>query len=368
MGRPAGGGTGEDPRSIVRSDAQSLAALPDPRLPGVGARGLLSGERRLRLSRSAPGRHGADRRGPRRHARAPAAARRRASFPRATCSTGGIRPRGAACAHASPTIASGSPSRRRTTWRSPGTRPSSTSRSRSSTARALRRRQPRGLLRAHSVGTARDALRALRARARPEPGGRKPRPAAHGDGRLERRHESRRARRAAARASGSAGSSTRRSPNGRRSPEARGDAQRARVWREHLAGARPRARGLRLGRRLVPPRVLRRRHAARLRRERGVPHRLDRAIVGGALERRRPSARRARDERGRRVPRAPRAGDRPALHAAVRARLPGPGLHQGLSAGRPGERRSVHARRRSGRSWPSPRSATAIAPASSSRS
>ncbi len=42
--------------------------------------------------------------------------------PRATCSTGGIRPRGAACGRASPTTGSGSPSRRRTTWRSPGTR------------------------------------------------------------------------------------------------------------------------------------------------------------------------------------------------------------------------------------------------------
>ena len=47
--------------------------------------------------------------------------------------------------------------------------------------------------------------------------------------------------------------------------------------------ARGRCRGARLGRRLVPARVLRRRHAARHARRRGVPHRRDRAGVGDDL-------------------------------------------------------------------------------------
>ena len=50
---------GEDPRSFDGHSAQPLAALPDPGLPRRGALGVLSGERRLRLSRSASGRDGA---------------------------------------------------------------------------------------------------------------------------------------------------------------------------------------------------------------------------------------------------------------------------------------------------------------------
>src|SRR5207237_7640768 len=70
LGRRAGGGPGEDPRSLLRPHAESLAALSSARLPGVGPGGLLSGERSVRLSRPTPGRHGADRGGPRHHARA----------------------------------------------------------------------------------------------------------------------------------------------------------------------------------------------------------------------------------------------------------------------------------------------------------
>ena len=89
--------------------------------------------------------------------------------------------------------------------------------------------------------------------------------------RLERRHEPRRRARAAARASGSAGSSSPCSTTSAPLCEARGDAticaQRYRS-RGAVAG---RHAGARVGRRLVSARLLRRRHAARLGAERGVP-------------------------------------------------------------------------------------------------
>ena len=67
----------------------------------------------------------------------------------------------------------------------------------------------RGLRPAARVRRDGHALRALRARDRQGPDRRRPRPAAHRQRRLERRHEPRRPRRAAARAPGSASSSTR---------------------------------------------------------------------------------------------------------------------------------------------------------------
>ena len=56
-----------------------------------------------------------------------------------------------------------------------------------------------------------------------------------------------------------------------------------------------------VGRRVVPARLLRRRHAARIGAERRVQHRLDLAVVGGALGRRADPLRRARDGRGAHV-------------------------------------------------------------------
>ena len=55
----------------------------------------------------------------------------------------------------------------------------------------------------------------------------------------------------------------------------------------------------RLGRRLVPPRLFRRRHAARIEGEHRVPHRRDRAVVVGHRRRRRSGARAAGDGVGR---------------------------------------------------------------------
>ena len=55
-----GHGSSEDAGSFDGHSAEPLAPLPDTRLPGVGAIGVLPGERRLWLSRSAPGCDGAD--------------------------------------------------------------------------------------------------------------------------------------------------------------------------------------------------------------------------------------------------------------------------------------------------------------------
>ena len=61
LGRRARHRPGEDAGPLHGHHAQPLAALPDARLPHVGALGVLPGERRLRLPRPAPGRHGARR-------------------------------------------------------------------------------------------------------------------------------------------------------------------------------------------------------------------------------------------------------------------------------------------------------------------
>ena len=55
----AGQGEGQDAGPGDGHHAERLAAVSDARLPHLGALGLLSGQRRLRLPRSAAGRHGA---------------------------------------------------------------------------------------------------------------------------------------------------------------------------------------------------------------------------------------------------------------------------------------------------------------------
>ena len=120
----------------------------------------------------------------------------RASSSRATSSTGGIRPPAAACARGSPTTRSGCPTRSRTTSRSPATRRVLDERVPFLEGPAARRRAGRRATSSPTVSArARHALRALRARARPQPRGRRARPAADGHRRLERRHEPRRAAR-----------------------------------------------------------------------------------------------------------------------------------------------------------------------------
>ena len=91
----------------------------------------------------------------------------------------------------------------------------------------------------------------------------------------------------------------------RRSRARRGDARVRRALRRRSGAAARQHRGARLGRRVVSPRLLRRRHAARLGEQRRMPDRLDLAELVGALRRRRRRARARR--RWTRVDRAPRA-------------------------------------------------------------
>ena len=100
-----------------------------------------------------------------------------------------------------------------------------------------------------------------------------------------------------------------------------------------------------VGRRLVPPRVLRRRRAARRGGRRGVPDRRAAAGVGGltgAVSRERAVL---AMEAARRELVSPEDGIIRLLEAAVRQDAADPGLHQGLRARHPRERRPVHARR-----------------------
>ena len=67
--------------------------------------------------------------------------------------------------------------------------------------------------------------------------------------------------------------------------QARGETERAAKWTAHAAGLRGLARARGVGRRLVSAGLFRRRRAAGLGGERGMPHRRDRAILGRALGR-----------------------------------------------------------------------------------
>ena len=281
------------PDPDARPARQRLAALPDARLPHVGAQRLLPVGRRVRLPRPAAGRDGA---GPRRAAaaaRAAPALRRAASSSRATSSTGGTRRRAAACARASPTTTCGCRSAVAATSRRPATPACSTRRCAFLEGRPVKSGRglllrPAGALAAHrrrstSTACARSARPALR----------RARPAADGQRRLERRHEPRRRRRARARASGSASSSatcSRRFGALARRPRRRRDRRRA--ARSERAQLQAQPRGARLGRRLVPARLLRRRHAARLGdRQCRVPDRLASRRAGRCCRARRSGSR-----------------------------------------------------------------------------
>ena len=165
-------------------------------------------------------------------------------------------------------------------------------------------RRARGLRAARDLIRIGDALRALRPRDRDQPGDRRPRPAADGHRRLERRHEPGRRRRQgrerlARLVPGVDPAAVRRSRRDARRRRARGEVSRrgSRAHRGRRGG---------VGRRMVSPRVLRRWHAARIEDEHGMPDRRDRAVVVGDLGRRRSGARAPGDGVGGRAARPPR--------------------------------------------------------------
>ena len=150
--------------------------------------------------------------------------------------------------------------------------------------------------------------------------------------------------------------------------ERRGDDARAAWCRERADSAARGPGGTRMGRALVPARLLRRWNSARLGDQRRVPDRLDRPVVGGDFRRRRSRARPPGDGGGRGAPGAGRGRADPALHAPVRPRAPRTGLHQGLCAGDSRERRPIHARRHvggagDGAAGPGPAGSGAVRPA-----
>ena len=233
------------------------------------------------------------------------------------------------------------------TSRSPATRPSSTRSSRSSRDPALRPDQDGRLLPAGTLGGSRRRCSSTaRAAHRPQPGGRRPRAAADRVRRLERRHEPGRPR-------GPRRERLARLVPAHRAGRVRPDRRGARRACARRPLARPHGRRseralerARLGRRLVPPRLLRRRHAARLGDQRRVPDRLDRPVVERPVGRRRPRARGAGDGRGR-ASTSSAAATASSCCSRRRSTSPtlDPGLHQGLPARHPRERRPVHPRR-----------------------
>ena len=259
--------TGEDARPRDGHPAQSLAALPDARLPRVGAR-------RLSTRRAAPTAFAiscrTSWRSPSRSRRSRAhicCARPRGNSSKATCSIGGCRRRATACARASPTIALWLPYAAAALRRG-HRRPRRPRRSRAVSRRAARcGRRARSVLPADGLARQRDAVRALRARPRPQPRRRRARPAADRHRRLERRHEPRRRRQGKGESVWLGwflhATLVARSP---RSRDRRGEQARARRWRQHAAA---------LGQSLERDgwdgdwyrrALLRRRHAARARR------------------------------------------------------------------------------------------------------
>ena len=239
LGRAARRDHGAHARPALRRDGQPLAALPDDRLPALGARRLLPGRRRLRLSRPAAGRDGArlDRAGD----AAPADRPRRLAPVR--------RRRRPALVARADRRRRAHPFLRRPALAALRLRPlrrDDRRRDRARRRRALPRRRGdpgrrRGrLLHAGDQRRGGERLRALRARDRSQPRGRRARPAADGHRRLERRHEPGRPRRPRRIGVARLVPVRRRRAASRRSPSAR----RARA-RRALAGRGARlARGL----------------------------------------------------------------------------------------------------------------------------
>ena len=215
-------------------------------------------------------------------------------------------------------------------------------------SRPIHRRAPRErgggfLLRSsHPVGRSGHPVRALQASHLERPRDRRARPAAHRFRRLERRDEPcGRARKRGKRLAGilplRSAHEVRRGRAQRRRPGLR------RILPDGVGQIAPEHRAERLGRRMVPPRVLRRRNAARVGGQRGMPDRFDRAKLVGPLRGRRSRAVPHGDGRGGSSPRSPGPCADPAAGPAVRQIGAEPRLHKGVRPGREGKRRSIHA-------------------------
>ena len=127
-----------------------------------------------------------------------------------------------------------------------------------------------------------------------------------------------------------------------------------RALRKRGCAAAPEPRAARLGRRVVPPRLLRRRHAARLGEQRRVPHRFALAELGRALRRGRRAARAHGHAGGRRAAGAARGRAHPAARSAVRQVGSGSRLHQGATCPACGRTAGNTPTARSGPRWHSP--------------
>ena len=188
---------GAHARSRDGRHAERLAAVSDARVPGVGAHGLLSGQRRVRLSRSAAGRDGAVRRAARDRARASVARGSAAIRAKATSSTGGCRRPGQGIRTRMTDDRIWLALRRRALHRRDRrSRACSTNASRSSTATRCKDGQIDAFFHARSTRRAASLYEHCARALDVSLSLRRARPAADGHRRLERRHEPRRRQRA----------------------------------------------------------------------------------------------------------------------------------------------------------------------------